>query len=61
MASAAFFTNITGRQTFPQGDTLSDPLAGILAASRLQALPAGTPPESYPARSAAKDAAPLGG
>jgi serine/threonine protein kinase/Tol biopolymer transport system component len=35
---------LTGRQTFPQGDTLSDTLAGILAREPdWQALPAGTP------------------
>ncbi len=36
---------LTGRQTFPQGDTLSDTLAGILAREPdWQALPADTPP-----------------
>jgi serine/threonine protein kinase/Tol biopolymer transport system component len=36
---------LTGRQTFPQGETLSDTLAGILAREPdWQALPAGTPP-----------------
>lgn len=37
---------LTGRQTFPQGDTLSDTLAGILAREPdWKALPADTPPK----------------
>jgi Tol biopolymer transport system component len=37
---------LTGRQTFPNGETMSDTLAGILVGEpELQALPAATPPK----------------